>query len=41
VVAEVRERLSESKRAEQKFDMKTFNLRKPNDMEVKEQYQVV
>jgi hypothetical protein len=34
------ERLSVSKQAMQKFDMGKFNLKKLNDIEVKEQYQV-
>jgi hypothetical protein len=40
VVAKVRQRLSVSKRAAQKFDIERFNLKKLNDVEVKEQYQV-
>jgi hypothetical protein len=40
VVAKVRQRLSASKREAQKFYMGRFNLRKPNYMEVKKQYQV-
>jgi hypothetical protein len=40
VVAKLRERLSVSKRVAQKFDMQRFDLRKLNDAEVKEQYQV-
>jgi arginine utilization protein RocB len=40
VVVKVKERLSVSKRPAQKFDMERFNLRKLNDMKVKEQYQV-
>jgi hypothetical protein len=40
VVTKVRQRLSVSKREAQKFYMERFNLRKPNYMEVKKQYQV-
>jgi hypothetical protein len=40
VVAKLRERLSVSKQATQKFDMESFDLKKPNNAEVKEQYQV-
>jgi hypothetical protein len=40
VAAKHRERLSVSKRVAQKFDMQRFDLRKQNDAEVKEQYQV-
>jgi len=40
VDTEVGERLSVSKRAEQKFRMEGLNLKKPNDFEVKEQSQV-
>jgi hypothetical protein len=40
MVMKLRDRLSVSKRAEQKFEMKIFNLRKLNDAEVKEEYQV-
>jgi hypothetical protein len=40
VVAKLRERLSIRKRATQKFDMQRFDLKKINDAEVKEQYQV-
>jgi hypothetical protein len=36
----VRQRLSVSKQATQKFYIERFNLRKLNDVEVKEQYQV-
>jgi len=35
VVAKVRERLARSKKAAQKYDGERFNLRKPNEMEVK------
>jgi hypothetical protein len=40
VVAEVRERLAVSKRAAQKIDTETFILKKFNEGDVKEQYQV-
>jgi DNA repair ATPase RecN len=40
VVAKLRERLSVSKQVAQKFYMLRFDLRKLNDAEVKEQYQV-
>jgi hypothetical protein len=40
VVAKLRERLSVSKRASQKFDMQRFDLKKLNDTEVMEEYQV-
>jgi hypothetical protein len=36
VVAEVRERLSVGRRTEQIFDVGKFNLKKLNDLEVKE-----
>jgi hypothetical protein len=40
MIAELRERLSVSKRATQKFDLQQFDLRKLNDAEVKEQYYI-
>jgi hypothetical protein len=40
VVAKVRERLSVSKKAAQKFDGKTFNLGKLNELQVRKQYQI-
>jgi hypothetical protein len=40
LVTKVRKRLSVSKQVLQKFDMERFNLKKLNDMEVKEEYQV-
>jgi hypothetical protein len=40
VVAKVRERLAVSKRAAQKIDMERFNVKKLNEGDVKEQYQV-
>jgi len=35
-----RQRLSVSKQAAQRFDMDKFNLKKLNDMDVREQYQL-
>jgi hypothetical protein len=40
VVAKVRERLAVSKHMVKKMDVETFNLKKLNEEEVKEQYQV-
>jgi len=40
VVAKVRESLAVSKQAAQKFDVKRFNLRKLNELEVRKQYTV-
>jgi hypothetical protein len=40
VVAKLRERQSISEQAPQKFDTQRFNLRKLNNSEVKEQYQI-
>jgi hypothetical protein len=40
VVAKIRERLAVSKRPVNKMDMDRFNLKKLNEGEVKEQYQV-
>jgi hypothetical protein len=40
VAAKLRKRLLVSKRGAQKFDMQRFYLRKLNDAEVKEQYQI-
>jgi hypothetical protein len=40
VVAKLRERMSVSKQARQKFNLERFNLRKLDDVEVKEKYQV-
>jgi hypothetical protein len=40
VVVKLRERISVSKRARQKFDFKRLLLRKFDDVEVKEKYQV-
>jgi hypothetical protein len=38
VVAKLRERLAVNKKAAQKFDGERFNLRKLNELEVKEKY---
>jgi hypothetical protein len=40
VVAKLRERISVSKRARKKFDLERFDLKKLNDIEVKEKYHV-
>jgi hypothetical protein len=40
VAAKFRERMLVSKQIAQKFDMQRFDLRKLNDAEVEEQYQV-
>ena len=40
VIAKVRERLAVGKQATQKFDRQRFNLRKLNEPEVREQYQI-
>jgi hypothetical protein len=40
LTAKRRERLSVSKRATEKFEMQRFDLRKLNDAEIMEQYQV-
>jgi hypothetical protein len=40
VVAEVRERLAVSKRAAQRIDTERFTVKKLNEGDVKEQYQV-
>jgi hypothetical protein len=40
VVAEVRERLAESKQAAQKFEVERLNLRKLNELKVRKQYQI-
>jgi hypothetical protein len=39
-VAKLRERISVSKRARQNFDLERFDLKKLNDVEIKEKYQV-
>jgi len=38
IFAKVRERLAVSKKASQNFDVKRFNLRKLNELEVRKQY---
>ena len=38
VIAKVREKLAVGKQAAQRFDRQRFNLRKLNELEVKEQY---
>ena len=40
VITKVRERLSVGKQAAQRFDRQRFNLRKLNEPEVREQYQI-
>jgi len=40
VVAKLRKRLAVSKQAAQKFDGERFNLRRLNELEVKEKYQI-
>ena len=40
VVAKLRERLAVNKKATQKFEGERFNLRKLNELEVKEQYKI-
>ena len=40
VIAKVRERLAVGKQAAQRLDRQRFNLRKPNEPEVREQYQI-
>jgi len=40
MVANARERLTVSKQAVQKFHMERFSLRKPNELEVRKQYQI-
>ena len=40
VIAKVRERLAVGKQAAQGFDRQRFNLRKLNELEVREQYQI-
>jgi len=40
VVAKLRERLAVRKQAAQKFDGERFNLRKLNELGVKEKYQI-
>jgi hypothetical protein len=40
VVTEFRERLAVNKEAAQKFDGERFNLRNPNEMDVRKHYQI-
>ena len=40
VIAKVRERLAVAKQAAQRFDRQRFNLRKPYEPEIREQYQI-
>jgi len=40
VIAKVRERLAVGKQAAQRFDRQRFNLRKLNEPEIREQYQI-
>ena len=40
MIAQVRERLTVSKQAANKFEVERFNLRKLNELEVKKQYQI-
>jgi hypothetical protein len=40
VVVKLREGIAVSKQARQKFDLERFDLKKFNDLEVKEKYQV-
>ena len=40
VIAKVRERLAVGKLAAQRLDRQIFNLSKPNDLEVRKQYQI-
>ena len=40
VIAKVRERIAVGKQAAQRFDRQRFNLRKLNEPEVREQYQI-
>ena len=40
MIAKVRERLALGKQAAQRFDRQRFNLRKLNEPEVREQYQI-
>jgi hypothetical protein len=39
-MAKLRERISVSKQARQKYDLERFDLKKPDDVEVKEKYQL-
>jgi hypothetical protein len=40
VIAKIRELLVVSKQAAQSYDRQIFNMRKPNDLEVRKQYQI-
>jgi len=40
VVGKARERLAVSKQEAQKFDVKRFNLKKLNELDVRKQYQI-
>ena len=40
MVAKVGERLALSKEAVQKFELERFNIRKPNELEVRKQYEI-
>jgi len=40
VIAKIRERLAVGKQAAQRFDGQRFNLRKLNEPQVREQYQI-
>jgi len=40
VAAKVREVLAKNKQAEQKFDVKRFNLRKLSELDIRKQYQI-
>jgi hypothetical protein len=40
LVTKVRERLAVSKRTAQKFDVKSFNIRKINELEIRKRYEV-
>jgi len=40
VIAKLRERLAEVKQAGLRFHRQRFNLRKPNEFEVRKQYQI-
>ena len=40
MVAEGRERLAVSKRAAQKLDVERYNIRKPNELEIRKQDQI-
>jgi type I restriction-modification system DNA methylase subunit len=40
VIAKIREILAVSKQAAHSYDRQIFNMRKPNDLEVRKQYQI-